>query len=112
MHELNKMKSIKELEEELLLYKQDGMFGLYFSLNRKINELSASLNSFTLDITKDDKTFDRFQKLTANLKDMVESADWLRVNYLKMTEPEAKQAEKAGVPLLEKLISDAAKDRK
>ena len=106
------MSELEVLKKELLLYKQDGMFGLYFSLNRKINELSQSLNSFELDITKDDKTFDRFQKLTTNIKDMVESADWLRVNYLKMTEPEAKQAEKVGVPLIEKLISDAGKNRK
>jgi hypothetical protein len=106
------MSELDELKKELLLYKEDGMFGLYFSLNRKINELSKSLNSFTLDITKDDKTFDRFQKLTSNLKDMVESADWLRVNYLKMSEPEAKEAEKSGVPLIEKIIKDATKNRK
>ena len=95
---------MEELKKELLLYKQDGMFALYFSLNRKINELSASLNSFTLDITADDKGFDRFQKLTASLKDMVESTTWLRVNYLKMDEQEAKEAEKKGIPLIEHLI--------
>jgi ribosomal protein S2 len=95
---------MEDLKKELLLYKQDGMFALYFSLNRKINELSASLNSFTLDITADDKGFDRFQKLTASLKDMVESTTWLRVNYLKMDEQEAKEAEKKGIPLIEHLI--------
>ena len=95
---------MEDLKKELLLYKQDGMFALYFSLNRKINELSASLNSFTLDITADDKGFDRFQKLTASLKDMVESTAWLRVNYLKMDEQEAKEAEKKGIPLIEHLI--------
>jgi ribosomal protein S2 len=95
---------MEDLKKELLLYKQDGMFALYFSLNRKINELSASLNSFTLDITADDKGFDRFQKLTASLKDMVESTNWLRVNYLKMDEQEAKEAEKKGIPLIEHLI--------
>ena len=104
---------MSELEKaELLLYKQDGMFALYFALNRKINELSNSLNSFSLDITNEDKTFDRFQKLTSNLKDMVESADWLRVNYLKMSETEAKEAEKSGVPLIEQLIANAPKNRK
>ena len=95
---------MEDLKKELLLYKQDGMFALYFSLNRKINELSASLNSFTLDITADDKGFDRFQKLTSSLKDMVESTTWLRVNYLKMDEQEAKEAEKKGIPLIEHLI--------
>lgn len=94
---------ITELEEELLMYKSDGMFSLFFSLNRKLNELSASLNSFKLDLTSDDKTFERFQKLTTSLKDMVESASWLRNNYLKMSEEEAIQAEKKGIPLIEQL---------
>ncbi len=94
---------IKQLEEELAIYKSDGMFALYFSLNRKLNELSKSLNGFTLDLTSDDKTFDRFQKLTTSLKDMVESANWLRNNFLKMTEQEANEAEKKGIPLIEQL---------
>lgn len=96
-------KRIEELEKELLIYKSDGMFALYFSLNRKLNELSKSLNNFSLDLTSDDKTFDRFQKLTTSLKDMVESANWLRNNFLKMTEEEAKEAEKKGIPLIEQL---------
>lgn len=94
---------IKQLEDELLIYKSDGMFALYFSLNRKLNELSKSLNSFTLDLTSDDKTFDRFQKLTTSLKDMVDSTNWLRNNFLKMTEEESKEAEKKGIPLIEQL---------
>lgn len=96
----------KALKEKLLSYQQDGMYALYFSLNRKINELSKSLNQFQLDLSSDDRTFDRFQKLTSNLKDMVESVNWLRVNYLKMDELEAKEAEKKGVPLIEQLINE------
>jgi hypothetical protein len=105
------MDRIKELEAELLYYKQDGMFGLYFALNRKVNELSASLNSIKLDLTADDKTFDRFQKLSTNLKDMVQTVDWLRINYLKVDEKEAKEAEKKGVPLIEHLIKQNRNDK-
>ncbi len=102
-------KEIEQLKNELLSYKSDGMFALYFSLNRKLNELSHSLNSFTLDLTSDDKNFDRFQKLTTSLRDMVESANWLRNNYLKMTDDEAKDAEKKGVPLIEQLAKENRK---
>jgi hypothetical protein len=94
---------IKMLEEENLLYKQDGMHALYFSLNRKMNELAASMNGFTLDFKSDDKSFDRFQKVTGSVKDMVESAAWLRNNYMKMSEEEAREAEKKGIPLIELL---------
>jgi len=100
------MSELETLKEELLLYKQDGMYALFFSLNRKINELSVSLNSITLDLNGDDKTFERFQKLTSSLKDMVDSVNWLRVNYLKMDEAEAKEAEKKGIPLIEQLINE------
>lgn len=96
----------KALKAKLLSYQQDGMYALFFSLNRKLNELSASLNNFELDLSADDRTFDRFQKLTASLKDMVESVTWLRVNYLKMDEEEAKDAGKKGVPLIEQLINE------
>jgi hypothetical protein len=37
---------------------------------------------------------------------MVDSVNWLRVNYLKMDEAEAKEAEKKGVPLIEQLINE------
>lgn len=92
---------VKMLEDELMLYKRDGMFALYFALNRKINELSCSMNDFRLDFKSDDKTFERFQKITTSLKEMVESATWLRSNYMKMSEEEAVEAEKVGVPLIE-----------
>jgi len=105
------MSELETLKEELLLYKQDGMYALFFALNRKINELSASLNSITLDLNGDDKTFERFQKLTSSLKDMVESVNWLRVNYLKMDESETKEAEKKGIPLIEQLINENKKSR-
>jgi len=100
---------IKQLEDELLLYKQDGMFALYFSLNRKMNELSRSMNDFTLDFRSDDRSFDRFQKITTSLREMVESANWLRNNYMKMTEEEAKEAEKKGIPLIEQLAKQNKK---
>jgi len=90
-------------QEELKLYKQDGMFGMYFALNRKMNELSNSLNGVTIDLANDDKVFDRFQKLTSGLKELVQTVDWLRINYLKMDEEEAKEAEKKGIPLVEQL---------
>jgi len=105
------MSELESIKAELNLYKQDGMYALFFALNRKINELSASLNSITLDLNGDDKTFERFQKLTSSLKDMVDSVNWLRVNYLKMDEMEAKEAEKKGVPLIEQLINENKKPK-
>ena len=100
---------IKQLEDELLLYKQDGMFALYFSLNRKMNELSRSMNDFQLDFKSDDRSFDRFQKITTSIREMVESANWLRNNYMKMSEEEAKEAEKKGIPLIEQLAKQNKK---
>jgi len=37
---------------------------------------------------------------------MVESANWLRNNYLKMSEDDAKDAEKKGIPLIEQLAKE------
>ena len=40
---------------------------------------------------------------------MVESANWLRNNYMKMSEEEAKEAEKKGIPLIEQLAKQNKK---
>lgn len=95
-----------EPREELKLYKQDGMYAMYFALNRKMNELSNSMNEVEIKLDGDDKVFDRFQKLTSGLKELVQTVDWLRINYLKMDESEAKEAEKKGIPLIEQLIKE------
>jgi hypothetical protein len=107
---------IKRLEDEVIklmseqsIYRQDGNFGLFFALNRKQNELASSLNAFVLDIQGEDKAFERYIKLTTTLKDTVEATNWLRINYLKMDEKEAGEAEKKGIPIIELM---ARKDKK
>ena len=94
---------IEELNSRIEDYEQDGNFGLFFALNRKQNETARSLNSFTLDLTSDDKGFDRYMKLCSSLKETIEAANWLRINYLKMDEKEVGEAEKKGVPLIEQM---------
>ena len=96
---------VAKLNRELDYFRQDGNFGLFFAMNRKQNELAASLNGFELDFQADDKSFDRYIKLTTTLKDTVEATNWLRINFLKMDEDDAKDAEKKGVPMIENLAA-------
>ena len=79
-------------QQELALYKEDGMFSLYFALNRKINEISRSLNDTTLSLASEDRSFDRFIKLTSSLKDIVDAVNSIRINYLKMDEKQKKES--------------------
>lgn len=58
---------IKELENKLASYEQNGSAKLYYAMNRKLNEIadmlnSNSLNGINLDDPKD-KSFDRIFKL-------------------------------------------------
>jgi len=103
---------VKKLEDEVCkliaeqaIYRQDGNFGLFFALNRKQNELASSLNAFVLDIQGEDKAFERYIKLTTTLKDTVEATNWLRINYLKVDEKEAGEAEKKGIPIIELMVA-------
>ena len=70
------MKSMEELERENALYKQNGPVGLYYELNRIVNETielsrEKSLKSLlTLD-PKEDKSFERMQALIKNAKEHV-----------------------------------------
>lgn len=56
---------IKELEAKVLMYEQDGIAKLYYSLNRKAWEMAdlmnaTSLKTLSLEDPKD-KTFDRMK---------------------------------------------------
>jgi hypothetical protein len=57
--------TIQELKEKLALYEQNGAAKLYYSLNRKMNEMADLMNRNTLtNIAIDDpkdKTFDRLK---------------------------------------------------
>jgi capsid portal protein len=56
---------VKDLEEKLLRYEQNGIAKLFYSLNRKAWEMADLMNSInlkTLDIADPkDKTFDRLK---------------------------------------------------
>jgi len=58
---------IKDLEERLAAYEQNGPAKLYYSLNRKMNEMGALLNKTDLGKieldNKDSKEFERLFKL-------------------------------------------------
>lgn len=59
------METIDELKARLALYEQNGAAKLYYSLNRKMNEMadlmnSTNLKNLSLDDPKD-KTFDRLK---------------------------------------------------
>lgn len=58
---------IKELEDKLSAYEQNGPAKLYYSLNRKMNEMGDLLNKTNLSSvdleSKDSKEFDRLFKL-------------------------------------------------
>lgn len=59
--------TIEELKEKLKSYEQNGSAKLYYSLNRKMNEMAELLNKTNLsnvDLeSKDSKEFDRLFKL-------------------------------------------------
>jgi hypothetical protein len=58
---------IKELEAKIKFYEQNGAAKLYYSLNRKMNEMGDLLNKTNLSSvdleSKDSKEFDRLFKL-------------------------------------------------
>lgn len=59
------LEKIKELEQKLIYYEQNGAAKLFYSLNRKMNELADMLNKqslLTLDIADaKDKSFERLK---------------------------------------------------
>jgi len=69
---------IKELEEKLKLYEQNGAAKLYYSLQRKMNEIADILNKTKLSNLaledKNDRTFERLKILWTDSKTISEAA--------------------------------------
>jgi hypothetical protein len=72
MSEEKYLKRIKELEDKLAFYEQDGGAKLYYSLQRKMNEIADILNNVKLSNLalddKNDKTFERLKVLWTDSK--------------------------------------------
>lgn len=70
--------TIEQLKEKLSLYESNGAAKLYYSLNRKMNEIADMLNASTLkNINVDDpkdKSFDRIFKLLEKSETISNSA--------------------------------------
>lgn len=75
------MESTKELQEKLKRYEQNGAAKLYYSLNRKMNEMADMLNKYNLAaLDVDDaksKTFDRLKTIWNDAEGIAKGADAL-----------------------------------
>jgi hypothetical protein len=72
---------IKKLESQLKLYEQNGAAKLYYSLNRKMNEMAdlmniKNLSQIAIDDPKD-KTFDRLKVIWNDAGSIAQAVDAL-----------------------------------
>lgn len=93
---------IVRLKEIIRSFEEDGMVALFFSLNRKANEMAAIINSSAITLTGNDKAFERFLTLIEKVDKLNVLLDKMRRDYLHLDEGQLKELEKTGVPLIEK----------
>lgn len=103
MAEIDKDKRIKELEDEVSSYRVNGAVGLYYELNRLVNETinytrNTSISSLLTDGEKGDKKFERTMALIKNAKEHVLDLEEIRTK-LKLSGNETK--DKDNVPFIE-----------
>lgn len=94
---------IKRLEDEIASYRINGAVGLYYELNRLINETikysrGKSISSLLSEGEKGDKTFERTMALIKNAKEHVLDMEDIK-NKLGLSGNEIKDKEK--VPFIE-----------
>lgn len=92
-----------KLKKELESYKINGAVGLYYELNRLVNETinytrSTTISSLLTEGEKGDKKFERTMSLIKNAKEHVLDLEEIKVK-LNLTGNEAKDKEK--VPFIE-----------
>jgi hypothetical protein len=78
---MSEAEKIKELESQLKLYEQNGAAKLYYSLNRKMNEMAdlmniKNLSQIAIDDPKD-KTFDRLKVIWNDAGSIAQAVDAL-----------------------------------
>jgi hypothetical protein len=96
-----------KLEDELALYRQDGIIGLYYSLNKKLNELAKAIDKAEIDFgSRDDKSFERLMKAMVESKSIAENMKWLRTEFALTGEEEKDKASSSRRPLIETLTRD------
>lgn len=79
---MDEIEKIQDLKQKIELYEQNGAAKLYYSLNRKMNEMADMLNNnsmskVNLDDPKD-KTFDRVFKILEKSETVSNAAKALR----------------------------------
>lgn len=73
--------TVEELKKQLVKYEQNGAAKLYYSLNRKMNEMADLMNSKNLSAVAvddpKDKTFDRLKIIWQDAASIATSVDAL-----------------------------------
>jgi hypothetical protein len=101
--ELQKLRELVDrLTKENQNYRLDNIYKLFFAMNRKAGEIADGLNDATLQLEGEDKVFERFLKLVEKLEPLVKTLASLRQDYLKIPEEEVAEAEKKGIPPIER----------
>lgn len=103
------MITIEELEKKISLYEQNGAAKLFYSLNRKMNEMADMLNKqtlSTLDLTDaKDKTFDRLKVIWNDAASIATAVKTLG-DVAGITNDEDKDTQRAKYRLTPESISD------
>lgn len=96
-------KKVTVLEQRLAKYETHGGVRLYYSLNRKLNEIASVLNSVDLknELNADgkDKTFDRLRALWTDAEKIVTATQSI-ATMLNLTNEEDKDMNKK-IPFIE-----------
>lgn len=104
MSEIDDLKQkVNVLEQKLAKYETHGGVRLYYSLNRKLNEISEVLNNHSIKdiLTEDgkDKTFERMRALWNDAEKIVTATQGI-ATMLKMTSNEEEDGKKK-IPFIE-----------
>lgn len=96
-------KQVVVLEQRLAKYEKHGGVRLYYSLNRKLNEIADVLNSFNIkdELNADgkDKTFDRIRALWTDAEKIVTATQSI-ATMLNLTNDEDRDNNKK-IPFIE-----------
>ena len=94
------VKYIEYIEQKLNDIEQDGIVGLYHSINYQLNRISRDIRNSEISIDDSDTDkYDKFWKALEKSKSIAENLDWIKQKY--NLKPEDDSKKKAPNPMEE-----------
>ena len=100
------VETIETLKEDISFMRDlDGDYGLFYGLNYQKNNIAKQLKTIVLNLDGTDKAFANFLALSKEIRNIVETTEWLKVKLGLLDNNIEEEKTRALPPLEQRLLN-------